>query len=60
MADWTLEQEDYFGDDWDGWEDDSLNPGKTCRYCNEDYLHWQQIEKKWRLFSDKGLHICQK
>lgn len=31
---------------------------KTCRYCNEAGLHWENYKGSWRLFSSKGIHNC--
>lgn len=31
----------------------------SCKYCGLSYLHWQQLNGKWRLFSGDGkLHSC--
>ena len=31
----------------------------SCRNCGKGELHWQQINGKWRLYSEKGeLHSC--
>jgi hypothetical protein len=24
----------------------------TCKYCGEDYLHWEDTEKGWRLYNE--------
>lgn len=29
-----------------------------CRYCGEDNLLWREVEGKWRLFGEEGLHVC--
>lgn len=31
----------------------------SCKYCNEDYLHWENIDGKWRLANEKCvIHKC--
>lgn len=32
---------------------------KTCRYCGESGLVWNQFEGGWRLHKNKQLHECQ-
>ena len=60
MADFVLDQSDYFDDEW--WEtygnDPCPNPGKQCRCCGEGGLFWKKLDGKWRLFDDSGLHKC--
>lgn len=61
VADYYLEQEDYFGEDWPGWEEDGYRkPGITCRFCGTTGLFWNKLDGKWRLFNDKGLHTCER
>lgn len=30
----------------------------SCRCCSEGNLFWREIDGKWRLFNDRGIHKC--
>jgi len=33
---------------------------KVCRCCGKNGLHWKQVDNKWLLHNDKGIHECEK
>ena len=32
--------------------------GKTCKFCGTPYLHWHQVNGKWRLCKKGKPHDC--
>lgn len=60
MADYSIESIEfdiYNGNNgWDGWE--QPNSDKTCRCCGRTDLHWDERNGQWRLFDNRGIHVC--
>ena len=48
----------------DNWHPDSLyseHKDRTCKYCDEQWLHWMQDDNgNWRLYNDNDeQHFCE-
>lgn len=58
IADMLIDQmwDDLDRDDWD--DEPPAQYWKKCRCCGQEGLHWNQIDGKWRLCNDDGLHMC--
>jgi hypothetical protein len=49
-----IDNEDDDDDDWR-----SYGPSfRNCRYCGCKNLWWKQIDSKWRLVNEMGIHSC--
>lgn len=45
--------------DLEGDEDEPLAPAPvTCRCCGRKGLEWNQRSGKWRLYDQRGIHVC--
>jgi len=62
MADYILSSIDYGHDYISGYDEDEHEPplrhDKTCRCCGRKGLQWGQRNGKWRLFDNRGIHVC--
>jgi hypothetical protein len=58
MADYYLEQA-MFDDELSSLEETAEYVSNvTCRLCGRKNLHWRQRNDKWRLFDNRGIHVC--
>lgn len=59
MADYTLESIEYgmYSED-DGYDERQDISDKMCRYCGRTGLRWGLRNEKWRLFDNRGIHVC--
>jgi hypothetical protein len=50
-----------FTEDLDGYDDDGYTREITCKFCEQEGLHWEETDRGWRLFSSNGKqHFCRK
>ncbi len=61
MADYLLDQmwDDPFAEEEREDGDGPAQSAKVCRNCKTGGLHWEKIDKNWRLFgADDKIHVC--
>jgi hypothetical protein len=61
MADYYLDNADYFDEDW--YEDHNVHTDGpcsiSCKYCGYGPLWWRMTNGSWRLIGKKGMiHSC--